>query len=178
MTQPNKGEADGEEMFHDLWAADVDIDEIVVDLPSISTMPEIRAILARLGDVRGKRVLEMGCGFGEMSVYLAKQGANVTASDLSSGMLDVTRRLAAKHGAALDTLKCASDDTGLPDGTFDIVYCGNLLHHVNITSTMREVNRVLRGGGCLSLGTQSPTTRSSRSTGSWRRTSAPRTSTR
>jgi 2-polyprenyl-3-methyl-5-hydroxy-6-metoxy-1,4-benzoquinol methylase len=145
-----KNVQENEEQFHDDWASSVDIEEIAVDeLPRISTLPEIRYILNFLEEkgIKGKKFLEIGCGFGEFSVYMAKQGAVVTASDLSSGMLDVAKRLAAKHGVAIETCKCPSDETPFADRSFDIVYCGNLLHHVSVEKTTREIFRVLKPGG-------------------------------
>jgi 2-polyprenyl-3-methyl-5-hydroxy-6-metoxy-1,4-benzoquinol methylase len=137
-----------EERFHDQWASQVDVNSILVDeLPFVSTLPEIRAILNYVGNVKGKRILELGCGFGEMSVYWAKQGADVIASDLSSGMLQIIRQLAELHKVAIKTYQCSADNTKLQADTFDIVYCGNLLHHVDILSTLKEIKRLLKPGG-------------------------------
>jgi ubiquinone/menaquinone biosynthesis C-methylase UbiE len=137
-----------EEEFHDQWASQVDIDTILVDeLPHICTLPEIRYIIQQLGDIHGKEILELGCGFGEVSVYFAKQGANATASDLSSGMLSIASRLAERHGVSINTCKCPADAAPFPDSSFDIIYCGNLLHHVDIPQTMAEVARLLKPGG-------------------------------
>jgi SAM-dependent methyltransferase len=137
-----------EEIFHDGWAEQVDPHDVCVDgLDSICTMPETRAILKYLGDVRDKNILELGCGCGEMSVYFAKKGANVIASDLSSGMLELVQKVAHVHNASLKVHHCSADDTGFPDQTFDIVYAANLLHHVDVEKTIREVHRVLKHGG-------------------------------
>jgi len=92
-------------------------------------------------------VLELGCGAGEASVYLAKHGALVTATDISSGMLDVVRRLAAKHGVAVGTKQALSHVIDFPDASFDIVYAANLLHHVDVDTTIHEAHRVLKPGG-------------------------------
>ena len=67
------------------------------------TAPEMRWLFSRLGDLTGKRVLDVGCGIGEASVYFAVKGAVVTATDLSTGMLAVTQRLAERHGVKLRT---------------------------------------------------------------------------
>ena len=137
-----------EEDFHDQWASSVDLEEILVDESfEACTAPEGRRIMAWLGDIRGKRVLDMGCGMGEAAVYFAKQGAKVTAADLSGGMLLVAERLASRHKVAIETIKCPAGDTALPDGAFDIVYAGNLLHHVEIEPTLNEARRILADGG-------------------------------
>jgi 2-polyprenyl-3-methyl-5-hydroxy-6-metoxy-1,4-benzoquinol methylase len=137
-----------EEQFHDRWASQVNIDSILVDeLPSIPTLPEIRSILDYVGDVDGKKILELGCGFGEMSVYWAKQGADVTASDLSYGMLQIACQLAELHKVSIKIHQCSAHSTQLQTNEYDVVYCGNLLHHVDIPSTLKEIKRILKPGG-------------------------------
>ena len=139
---------DREERFHDEWAASVDVEQIPVDESfQACTAPECRWIARQLGDVAGRRVLDLGCGMGEAAVYFAKLGADVTAADLSSGMLGVVQRLAARHNASVRTAKCCATDTALPDAAFDVVYAGNLLHHVEVEPTLREVHRILKPGG-------------------------------
>ena len=137
-----------EELFHDEWASGVDVNEIdVVSIFEACTMPENRKIMEWLKDVRDKEILELGCGLGEASTYLALCGANVTATDLSSGMLEVANKLALKNGTSIKTIKCDADSLPFPDNQFDIVYCSNLLHHVDIEITVKEIYRVLKNGG-------------------------------
>jgi SAM-dependent methyltransferase len=137
-----------EESFHDVWAGGVAPDSVLVDESfEACTAPENRYIMGRLGTVRGKRILELGCGAGEASVYLAKHGAVVTASDLSAGMLSLARAVALQHKVTIQTLKCSANQLPCPDGSFDIVYAANVLHHTDMEATLREVRRVLREGG-------------------------------
>jgi len=137
-----------EEHFHDEWAKSIDVDDIDVDMFfTCPSCPENNIIRSWLGDIRGKRVLELGCGAGEASVFLAKQGAEVTATDISGEMLLVATRLAQKNGVTIATEKALSHDLPFPDNSFDIVYCANLLHHVDLEETVSEVRRVLVDGG-------------------------------
>jgi len=137
-----------EEGFHDRWAEAVDLAGVLVDESfEACTAPEGRQIIRWLGDLRGRRVLDLGCGLGEAAVYFAKQGARATAADLSGGMLDVARRLARRHGVTIDTHKCSATRTQLPDKAFDVVYAGNLLHHVDVEATLVEVRRILADDG-------------------------------
>jgi len=137
-----------EEAFHDNWANIIDIDEVKVDeCFEACTAAENKIILKRLGDIEGKKILDLGCGAGEAAVYFAKKGAEVTAVDISRGMLDVVQKVATKHGVYVNTNKASSYETGFRENTFDIVYTANLLHHVDIERTLSEINRVLREGG-------------------------------
>src|SRR5262245_39704054 len=58
----------------------------------------IEPALAQLGEVRGQRVLDLGCGHGMASVVLARRGASVIGLDLSSGYLVEARRRAQANG--------------------------------------------------------------------------------
>ncbi len=137
-----------EEKFHDEWADSIDIDQVMVDESfEACTAPENRLILKKLGHLKGKKVLEIGCGAGEASVYLAKKGADVIATDLSGGMLVVVRKLAKRHHVKLKTVRCPSDKLPFKDSSFDIVYAANLIHHVDHESTLLEAKRVLKKGG-------------------------------
>ena len=137
-----------EESFHDSWAGSIKVDEVMVDEAfEACTAPENRIVLGRLGDLRGRKILELGCGAGEASVYFAKQGAEVTATDLSAGMLEVVQKVAAKHGVKVSIKQAVSSRLDFPDNSFDIVYAANLLHHVEIEPTLAEAARVLKPGG-------------------------------
>lgn len=138
-----------EEEFHDQWADSIDPAEILVDKSFTgSTSPEGAWIIATLGNVQGKRILELGSGAGEGAVYFAKQGGEVTATDLSSGMLGVVQKVAELHNVHVNTAVCSADDLSqFADNSFDIVYAANLLHHVDIGACLDEVKRVLKPGG-------------------------------
>ncbi len=137
-----------ERVFHDHWAEDINLDEVMVEESfEACTAPENRFIINRLGDIRGKRLLDVGCGAGEAAVYFAKKGAEVTATDISERMLDVAQKLAKRHNVNINTKISSSDHINFPDETFDIVYAANLLHHVDIEPTLREVSRILKRGG-------------------------------
>ena len=137
-----------EEAFHDQWAAEEAGGIDVRKANEACTSPEMRFIRARLGSLAGKRLLDVGCGLGEASVYFALEGASVTAMDLSQGMLDATRRLAKANGVELATHKAAAEQTGLPAAElFDVIYAGNLLHHVDIGATVRMLKPHLAPGG-------------------------------
>lgn len=137
-----------EENFHDEWARSVNLEDIhPIEFFTVCTAPENRWIMKNLGDIKGLKILELGCGLGEASVYLSLQGAQVFSTDLSEEMLNTTSKLAQKYNTAVTTRKCSADKIDFPDESFDIVYAANLLHHVDIEQTLAEAKRVLVPGG-------------------------------
>jgi len=102
-----------------------------------------------LGDVRGQRVLEVGCGSAPCSRWLAQRGAAVTAFDLSAGMLRHAMAGAERTGVAVPLVQ--ADVCALPfrDDAFDIAFSafGAIPFVADSALAMREVCRVLRPGG-------------------------------
>src|SRR5262249_22025937 len=103
--------------------------------------------MRRLGPVTGRDVLDFGCGAGEEAVYLAKLGARVTAIDISSTGIELTRARADANGVALDARLMRCDPTEFSDASFDVVHGFGILHHVGLDAGLTEVHRVLRRGG-------------------------------
>ncbi|WP_243543947.1 class I SAM-dependent methyltransferase [Pseudodesulfovibrio tunisiensis] len=138
-----------EREFHDEWAGSTNVEEIdVFRTNEACTAPEMRYITKRLGNLKGKKLLDVGCGLGEASVYFAIRGAQVTSSDLSPGMLDATCRLAQANGVSVTPHVSAAEDLRLPaDALFDVIYAGNLLHHVDIEATIKRFLPHLKPGG-------------------------------
>ncbi|HPG00937.1 MAG TPA: class I SAM-dependent methyltransferase [Kiritimatiellia bacterium] len=140
-----KDEAD----FFNRWAQSVRVEDIRVhDAFEAPTAPENKLILRRMGDLRGRRLLDVGAGLGESSVYFALQGAEVTATDISPGMVDFAKRLAQHHGTSISGVVCPAEQLAVPDASFDLVYVANSIHHMpDKDRFFREVSRVLKPGG-------------------------------
>jgi SAM-dependent methyltransferase len=102
-----------------------------------------------VGDVRGRDVLELGCGKGEITTLLARGGARVTAIDISPASIDVARRRASLHGVgdAVDFVVTAAEDLPLGDESFDLAVGKAVLHHLDAARAAPELHRVLRAGG-------------------------------
>ena len=107
----------------------------------------IRPAFARLGDVRGKDVLDLGCGHGMAAVVLARQGARVAAIDLSGGYLLEAERRALANGVELALAQADGERLPFADAAFDAVWGNAILHHLDLERGLREVRRVLRPGG-------------------------------
>lgn len=154
MSSPTAHDGDrlvAEQKFHDEWAKSTDsadIDPLTAN--EACTAPEMRWIVKQIGDLHGQTVLDVGCGLGEASVYFAMKGAQVTATDLSQGMLDVTAALAKQNGVSVTTHQANAESVGLAgDVKFDVIYVGNLFHHVEIDATLRDLVQHLKPEGVL-----------------------------
>ncbi len=70
-------------------------------------------------DMTGLRVVELGCGTGYVSAWMARRGARVTGIDASAQQLATARRLAAEHGVDLELVHGNAEATPFPDAAFD-----------------------------------------------------------
>ena len=138
-----------ESHFHDAWASATDIAAVDVHAAfEAPTAVENQFILRLLGPLSGKRILDVGAGLGESSVYFALQGAQVTCTDLSPSMVDTAARLAQRHNVEITTVVSAGESLQVPANTFDIAYIANTIHHVtNKPALFGQVRRALKPGG-------------------------------
>ncbi|VVE48035.1 class I SAM-dependent methyltransferase [Pandoraea anhela] len=91
--------------------------------------PEWPAIRAMLPDLHGKRVVDLGCGFGWASRWMRRQGAaSVLGIDLSRNMID--RAMAATSEDAIEYRIDDLDTLTLPTAAFDLVYSALTFHYV------------------------------------------------
>jgi len=102
-----------------------------------------------LGDVTGRRVLEIGCGSAPCARWLRLAGADVVALDLSAGML--ARAAELNRSTSVDVPLLQADAGALPvaSGTVDIACSafGGLPFVADVEGALTEVARVLRPGG-------------------------------
>jgi SAM-dependent methyltransferase len=102
-----------------------------------------------LGDVAGRRVLEVGCGSAPCSRWLAAQGADPVGLDLSGGMLRHAVALGTSTGIAVPLVQAGAERLPFADGCFDLACSafGAVPFVAEPDRVMREVARVLRPGG-------------------------------
>lgn len=105
--------------------------------------------LGLLGDVAGRRVLEVGAGAAGCSRWLASVGARPVALDLSAGMLGHARRAAERSGIEVPLVQASGTELPFGTGSFDLACSafGAVPFVADVGAIMREVRRVLRPGG-------------------------------
>lgn len=113
--------------------------------------------LRLLGDVRGKDILELGCGAARWSIALARCGARPVGVDISPRRLDQARELARQAGVHLTLVEASGEAVPLPDKSFDVVFCDfGAMTFADPFRTVPEAARLLRPGGQLTFSTSSP----------------------
>lgn len=107
--------------------------------------------LKLLGDVRGQRILEVGCGGGQCTIAFARQGAVAAGLDLSDEQLAFGRRLAEQEGVTAQFVQGSAENlSAFADRSWDIVFSAFAFQYVaNMSRCLAECSRVLRAGGRL-----------------------------
>ena len=119
-------------------------------------MPEWPALRALLPDLRRRKVLDLGCGFGWFCRWAREQGANhVVGVDVSEKML--ARAGAASADPAITYTRADMEQLELPPKTFDVVYSALALHYVeNLSALLSQSYRSLAPGGILVFSVEHP----------------------
>lgn len=144
------GDADGYHAEHGAFLGEADF---------VWCPERLREADARLlGDVRGRRILEVGCGAAMCSRWLLTQGARPVALDLSAGMLRHARAAAARTGLGVPLVQADAQRLPFGDAGFDIAFTafGAVPFVADSARVMQEVARVLRPGGRWVFSTTHP----------------------
>jgi ubiquinone/menaquinone biosynthesis C-methylase UbiE len=139
------GVSEREAAHHDQFAEALD----PASMPPTAPGRIEQMLLDALPPLEGLRVLELGCGHGDLTLELLDRGAQVQAIDISSGMVEVTRKRAElfRPGARLEVSAAPAERTGAADASVDLVTGKWILHHVDLAAAADEVHRVLRPRG-------------------------------
>ncbi len=142
---PAAARLEREREFHDHLAVDLD----ATRMPKMPLADLDAAMLTAAAVGPGLRVLDLGCGSGDLTLHLVATGADVVALDLSPGMIEVARRRVEMFGdGAMATFLAAPvEETGFPDARFDVIVGRFILHHLDVGVAATEIARILRPGG-------------------------------
>lgn len=98
--------------------------------------------------LRGKAILEIGCGMGLHTELLSRAGGRVKAIDLSPTSVEATRRRLDLKKLEADVKELDACATGFPDESFDFIWSWGVIHHSAHTGTIiKEMHRMLVPGG-------------------------------
>ncbi len=104
-----------------------------------------------MGSIAGRRVLDLGAGFGALALYFAHLGAEVVAVDPNEARMRVAQAIADRRGLPLSTVTARAQSLPFKDASFDVVVANNSLCYLVgerlHDEAMREIHRVLRPGG-------------------------------
>jgi SAM-dependent methyltransferase len=106
--------------------------------------------LAALGVGRpGQRILDLGTGVGFLARNCAARGAEVTGIDISAGQITEAHRQACAAGLGIVYLVRGAEETGFPNGSFDVVTASQCWLYFDRPRAIAEVKRLLRPTGVL-----------------------------
>ena len=110
------------------------------------------ARLIPFDQIKGKRVLEIGCGLGSHAQLMAEAGCHVTAIDLTPKAVELTQKRLSLMGLAADVKQMDAEEMEFEDEEFDFVWSWGVIHHsANPESILNEVYRVLKPSGEVRL---------------------------
>lgn len=120
---------------------------------AVSLGTVVRTVLTEASPGPGAVAVDLGCGSGRLSIPLARQGATVTAVDLSPKMIDLLRASAAREDLhRVFALVSPIERLCLPAGSVDVVVSNYALHHLrdrDKEAVVRSAATWLRTGGRL-----------------------------
>lgn len=139
----NRNAGDWVEAGERLWASDPEWGIWGIPNSEVPLLPT---------DMSGLAAIELGCGTGYGSAWMARRGAAVTAIDPSTAQLATARRLAGLHGLAIDFVEAVAEQVPCPDNSFDFAlseYGAAIWADPYVW--IPEAHRLLRPGGTLAM---------------------------
>jgi len=108
-------------------------------------------VLAYLGDIKDKTIMDIGAGTGYFSVKLADHGAHVIAADVDDDFQDyLKKRIEDNHLTGIETRKIPYDSPGLSHQEVDMVFMVNTYHHIeNRVEYFKKVRQGIKNDGSL-----------------------------
>jgi SAM-dependent methyltransferase len=130
--------------------------------------PDVEVFIRQITKAPGLEAVDLGCGVGRHALYLAREGYNVTAIDLSTNGLNHLHQEAVEEGLKIDLRIAAMTDLrhlqrylmpeppgadeerGIPTAAIDYLLAWNVIYHGDLDTlrgSLGEIARVLRPGG-------------------------------
>ncbi|MCS7106455.1 MAG: class I SAM-dependent methyltransferase, partial [Candidatus Aenigmarchaeota archaeon] len=113
-----------------------------------------RIVISLLGEVKGKKILDAGCGGGKDCLLMARKGAKVVGIDISPRMIEIARQ---RCNSQVEFYVRDMQNTDFLEGEFDvIVSLFSLMYKKNLSLVFKEFRRILKKGGELILAVPHP----------------------
>lgn len=117
----------------------------------LAAYPELKKIFDHyVKDLKGKKILDLGSGFGDLSVFLSLKGAEVVGLDSGDKLIEAAKYLADANSSSASFVLGRASHLPFQDKSFDIVLCMGVLHHLGTKEAKLatgEAFRVLKKGG-------------------------------
>ena len=97
--------------------------------------------------LKEQHILDLGTGSGVIPRAMVGCGAYFTGADISAEQIEQAKELSI--GMPIDYVICPSNDTGFSDNTFDVVTACQCFWYFDVTTTIPEIYRILKPGGCF-----------------------------
>jgi 2-polyprenyl-3-methyl-5-hydroxy-6-metoxy-1,4-benzoquinol methylase len=128
------------------WFEEIDRRFVEASRPYLTSRRPFDRIMP--SDLRGQRVLEIGCGMGLHSLELARRGATIHAVDLTDTAVEMTRLRMKEFGISAEVQRADAESLPYDNETFDFVWSWGVIHHSARTARIvREIARVLKPQG-------------------------------
>ena len=107
------------------------------------------AIMGLLPNINGKRILDLGCGYGENCIEFINKGAvEVVGIDISKKMLEVAKEK--NSNSKITYLESSVENLEIVKGDFDIVYSSLAIHYIeDFKKLIENISDLLKKGGLL-----------------------------
>jgi len=125
----------------------LDVDLTRYQNPPADTCYPLEYAFHLLGDVHNKLIVDLGCGSGEEVVPLRQRGGRVIGIDISPHLIAIAEQRLRKHGVDAELRVASAYETGLSDGSVDVVFCMSFLHHLQLDRVKNEIRRILKPDG-------------------------------
>jgi 2-polyprenyl-3-methyl-5-hydroxy-6-metoxy-1,4-benzoquinol methylase len=113
-----------------------------------------QVVLDAIGDIRGKSVVDLGCGEGAFTSLLVRKGAVVTGIDGEPEGIRLAKEIFVKEGLQANLVVGSVEKIDLPDASADAVTSCDVIEHLDDwTSHVAEAARILKPGGVLAVTT-------------------------
>ena len=106
-------------------------------------------------NVKGKSVLEIGCGRGDFSLFLGERGGKVHGTDFSNAAIEIAKEKAIIRNARVDFSVVDAQTIPFENESFDVIFSCECLEHIpDPQKALNEIYRILKSGGTAVITTE------------------------